>query len=192
MLNFLELYLYNFCQLFKYVLQLFHFKFIFSYQFVTLLSFSLWFTPEKPTYTQIAEWRKVLARLVQFLRLVDMQVMELLRRLVKTSMRHLLEFMNASACVIGEEVVCEVLNYFIVTSLLKCFITMHCFLICFLHLHIYFCILEVSKKGTYLSVPCHCLNRLPSLVICLFCFAFYCTLHSQVTRKFLNMYIYIY
>jgi len=29
---------------------------------------------EKPTFTQIAEWRKVLARLVQFLRLVDMQV----------------------------------------------------------------------------------------------------------------------
>lgn len=65
---------------------------------------------EKPTYTQIAEWRRVLARLVQFLRLVDMQVMELLRRLVKTSLRHLLEFMNSSSCVIGEEVVIPAAN----------------------------------------------------------------------------------
>ncbi|XP_067943512.1 dynein axonemal heavy chain 6-like [Watersipora subatra] len=46
----------------------------------------------------------VLARLIQFLRLVDMQVLELLRRIVKTSMHHLLEFMTASANVVGEEV----------------------------------------------------------------------------------------
>ena len=60
---------------------------------------------ERPTYTQIAEWRKILARLVQFLRLADMQVLEMLRRLVITSLIHLLEFMNNSACVVGEEVV---------------------------------------------------------------------------------------
>lgn len=46
-----------------------------------------------------------MARLVQFLRLVDMQVLELLRRLVKTSMKHLLEFMRASSSVVGDEVV---------------------------------------------------------------------------------------
>ena len=34
-----------------------------------------------------------------------MQVLEMLRRLVKTSLKHLLEFMNNSACVVGEEVV---------------------------------------------------------------------------------------
>lgn len=53
----------------------------------------------------MAEWRKILTRLVQFLRLVDMQVLELLRRVVKTSMRNMLEFLSASANVVGEEVV---------------------------------------------------------------------------------------
>ena len=52
--------------------------------------------PNKPTYAQIAEWRKILHRLSYFLRSVDYLLLELLRRLVITATRHLLKFVKQS------------------------------------------------------------------------------------------------
>ena len=51
---------------------------------------------DKPTYAQIAEWRKILHRLSYFLRSVDYLLLELLRRLVVTATRHLLKFVKQS------------------------------------------------------------------------------------------------
>ena len=51
---------------------------------------------EKPTYAQIAEWRKILHRLSYFLRSVDFLLLEMLRRLVTTAAKQLLKFVETS------------------------------------------------------------------------------------------------
>ncbi|XP_074663059.1 dynein axonemal heavy chain 6-like [Tubulanus polymorphus] len=50
----------------------------------------------KPSYAQLAEWRKILKRLSEFLKAVDLQVLELLRRLVYTAVRSFLGYVIAS------------------------------------------------------------------------------------------------
>ncbi|XP_070577565.1 LOW QUALITY PROTEIN: dynein axonemal heavy chain 6-like [Ptychodera flava] len=51
---------------------------------------------EGPSYTQIAEWRAILSRLSAFLRTADYIILDLLHRLTKTAVRHLLEFFDGS------------------------------------------------------------------------------------------------
>ena len=51
---------------------------------------------EKPTYAQIAEWRKILHRLSYFLKSVDYLLLEMLRRLVTTAAKQLLKFVETS------------------------------------------------------------------------------------------------
>ncbi|XP_077989551.1 dynein axonemal heavy chain 6-like [Glandiceps talaboti] len=51
---------------------------------------------EGPSFTQIAEWRAILARLSAFLRTADYIILDLLHRLVKTAVRHLLQFFDGS------------------------------------------------------------------------------------------------
>ncbi|XP_064622088.1 dynein axonemal heavy chain 6-like isoform X2 [Lineus longissimus] len=51
---------------------------------------------DKPYFAQIAEWRKVLARLADFLRAIDNLILELLQRLVNTAVKVLLQFFAAS------------------------------------------------------------------------------------------------
>ncbi|XP_023930267.1 dynein heavy chain 6, axonemal [Lingula anatina] len=58
---------------------------------------------DRPSYAQIAEWRKILARLSEFLKSVDYLLLELLRRLVKTAVKELLNFLIASFNVGVEE-----------------------------------------------------------------------------------------
>ncbi|KAL4237693.1 Dynein heavy chain 14 [Mactra antiquata] len=58
---------------------------------------------DKPTYAQIADWRKILNRLASFLRSIDYLVQEMLRRLVVTATRLLLEHLVASYNVTEEE-----------------------------------------------------------------------------------------
>ncbi|WAR20146.1 DYH6-like protein, partial [Mya arenaria] len=58
---------------------------------------------DKPTYAQIADWRKILQRLASFLRSIDYLVLEMLRRLVITATRQLLEHLVASYNVTEEE-----------------------------------------------------------------------------------------
>lgn len=60
-------------------------------------------TGDRPTYAQIADWRKILNRLASFLRSIDYLVLEMLRRLVITATRHLLEHLVASYNVTEEE-----------------------------------------------------------------------------------------
>ncbi|XP_052105827.1 dynein axonemal heavy chain 6-like isoform X2 [Mytilus californianus] len=57
----------------------------------------------KPLYAQIAEWRKILARLAAFLRSIDYLILEMLRRLVVTAMRLLLEHLSTSYYVTDED-----------------------------------------------------------------------------------------
>ena len=61
------------------------------------------FPGDKPTYAQIADWRKILNRLASFLRSIDYLVLEMLRRLVITATRHLLDHLVASYNVTEEE-----------------------------------------------------------------------------------------
>ncbi|XP_033124826.1 dynein heavy chain 6, axonemal-like [Anneissia japonica] len=49
-----------------------------------------------PTYTEIAQWRNVLARLSKFLRAADYLILNLLRRLVKNAVKTLTEFFQTS------------------------------------------------------------------------------------------------
>ncbi|XP_071963333.1 dynein axonemal heavy chain 6-like [Antedon mediterranea] len=49
-----------------------------------------------PTYTQIAQWRNVLARLSKFLRAADYLILNLLRRLVKNAVKTLKDFFQTS------------------------------------------------------------------------------------------------
>lgn len=58
---------------------------------------------DRPTYAQIADWRKILNRLASFLKSIDYLVLEMLRRLVVTATRHLLEHLVASYNVTEEE-----------------------------------------------------------------------------------------
>ena len=58
---------------------------------------------DKPSYAEIAEWRKILGRLASFLRSIDYLILEMLRRLVITATRHLLEHLVASYNVTEEE-----------------------------------------------------------------------------------------
>ncbi|XP_071080158.1 dynein axonemal heavy chain 6-like [Haliotis cracherodii] len=51
---------------------------------------------DKPLYAEIAEWRKILARLSCFLRSVDYLLMDVLRHLVMTAVQQLLEHFVAS------------------------------------------------------------------------------------------------
>ena len=51
---------------------------------------------EKPTYAQVAEWRKILHRLSYFLKSVDYLLLEMLRRLVTTAAKQLLKFVETS------------------------------------------------------------------------------------------------
>ncbi|CAH1791320.1 unnamed protein product [Owenia fusiformis] len=51
---------------------------------------------DRPTYAQIAEWRKILERLSFFLKSVDYMMLELLRRLVVTASQNLLNHIMAS------------------------------------------------------------------------------------------------
>lgn len=46
---------------------------------------------DRPTYAQIADWRKILSRLASFLRSIDHLILEMLRRLVVTAVRQLLD-----------------------------------------------------------------------------------------------------
>ncbi len=69
----------------------------------------------RPSYAQIAEWRKILQRLAYFLRLVDYQLLELLRRLVVTATSCLSKFVlqsyqNGPVLQEEEDMVCDV-NY---------------------------------------------------------------------------------
>ena len=54
------------------------------------------FLANKPTFAEIAEWRKILHRLSFFLRSVDYLILELLRRLVLTATRDLTRFVTQS------------------------------------------------------------------------------------------------
>ncbi len=60
------------------------------------LSYDNFFSGTKPSYAQIAEWRKILHRLSFFLRSVDYLILEMLRRLVITATKHLLKFVEGS------------------------------------------------------------------------------------------------
>lgn len=51
-----------------------------------------------PSYSKRKEWRFILKRICEFLRSVDYLIQELLHRVVKTSVRHLYEYVNSSAC----------------------------------------------------------------------------------------------
>jgi len=51
---------------------------------------------KKPSFAQIAEWRKILLRLTDFLRTIDYLLLELLRRLVLTATRSLTRFVTES------------------------------------------------------------------------------------------------
>lgn len=61
------------------------------------------FPGDKPTYAEIAEWRKILGRLASFLRSIDYLILEMLRRLVVTATRHLLEHLVSAYNVTEEE-----------------------------------------------------------------------------------------
>ena len=61
------------------------------------------FSGDKPTYAQIAEWRKILYRLSSFLKSVDYLVLEMLRRLVVTATKHLLDHLVSAYNVTEEE-----------------------------------------------------------------------------------------
>ena len=61
------------------------------------------FSGDKPTYAQIAEWRKILNRLASFLKSVDYLVLEMLRRLVVTATKHLLDHLVSAYNVTEEE-----------------------------------------------------------------------------------------
>ena len=71
---------------------------IFILLILAIRDFTLVFliSDKKPMYAQISEWRKVLTRLSYFLRSVDYLILELLRRIVITSTRDLLNFLIAS------------------------------------------------------------------------------------------------
>lgn len=57
--------------------------------------------PEKkgpgPSYCKRKEWRFILKRICEFLRSVDYLIQELLHRIVKTSVRHLFQYVDKSA-----------------------------------------------------------------------------------------------
>lgn len=57
----------------------------------------------KPLYAEISEWRKILSRLCSFLRSVDYLILEMLRRLVLTAVRQLLDHLVASYNVTDED-----------------------------------------------------------------------------------------
>lgn len=61
------------------------------------------FLGSKPLYAQIAEWRKILSRLAAFLKSIDYLILEMLRRLVVTAMRLLLEHLSSSYYVTDED-----------------------------------------------------------------------------------------
>ena len=54
------------------------------------------FPAGKPLYAEIAEWRKILARLACFLRSVDYTLQELMRHLVFSSVQQLLDHLVTS------------------------------------------------------------------------------------------------
>ena len=54
------------------------------------------YTENKPLYAEIAEWRKILARLSCFLRNVDYILQDLLRHLVFSAAQSLLDFLVTS------------------------------------------------------------------------------------------------
>ena len=59
----------------------------------------LWFIvcpAGKPLYAEIAEWRKILARLACFLRSIDYTLQELMRHLVFSSVQQLLDHLVTS------------------------------------------------------------------------------------------------
>eukprot|EP00105_Crassostrea_gigas_P038198 XP_019922346.1 PREDICTED: dynein heavy chain 6, axonemal [Crassostrea gigas] len=60
-------------------------------------------TRVKPLYAEISEWRKILSRLCSFLRSVDYLILEMLRRLVLTAVRQLLDHLVASYNVTDED-----------------------------------------------------------------------------------------
>ncbi len=49
-----------------------------------------------PSYSKRKEWRFVLLRICEFLRMVDYLIQELLHRVVKTSVRHLHDYVYKS------------------------------------------------------------------------------------------------
>ena len=49
-----------------------------------------------PSFSQQTEWRYILKRLCQFLRSIDYLLQEMLQRIVKTSVEHLLNFVSRS------------------------------------------------------------------------------------------------
>lgn len=58
---------------------------------------SIYIVPaSKPLYAEIAEWRKILARLACFLRSVDYALQELMRHLVFSSVKQLLDHLVKS------------------------------------------------------------------------------------------------
>ncbi|XP_069117336.1 dynein axonemal heavy chain 6-like isoform X3 [Argopecten irradians] len=57
----------------------------------------------KPLYAEIAEWRKILNRLSGFLRSIDYLILEMLRRLVVTAVRHLVDHLVSSYNVTDED-----------------------------------------------------------------------------------------
>ncbi|KAK3092231.1 hypothetical protein FSP39_000084 [Pinctada imbricata] len=59
--------------------------------------------PKKPLYAEIIEWRKILQRLASFLKLIDYQMLEMLRRLVLTAVRHLADHLVTSYNVTDED-----------------------------------------------------------------------------------------
>lgn len=57
----------------------------------------------KPLYAEISEWRKILSRLCSFLRSVDYLILEMLRRLVLTAVRQLLDHLVTSYNITDED-----------------------------------------------------------------------------------------
>jgi hypothetical protein len=49
-----------------------------------------------PDYAKRKEWRFILSRICEFLRMLDYLIQELLHRVVKTSVRHLYEYVSKS------------------------------------------------------------------------------------------------
>ncbi len=50
----------------------------------------------RPSYARLVEWKKILRRLSDFLRLIDCQLLDLFHRLVRTGVRDLLHLLDTS------------------------------------------------------------------------------------------------
>ncbi len=67
-----------------------------SVSFTAVFQRSLRLFAERPGYAEIVEWRKVLRRLTDFLRLIDCLLLDMLRRLVMSAVEELHAFLESS------------------------------------------------------------------------------------------------